>query len=107
MIRPPFGPAGRHRPELAGGHTACRNDVFNLMCARKSPPVATGGLGDSHFLNMAFVRSPRDSAYAIRSRISSSLNVSNNPAGIIESFDCFIDSMLLRSMDTDRPGSSM
>src|SRR5262249_32545944 len=61
----------------------------------------------SHFLNIAWVRSPRDRMYAIRSRISSSLNVSSNPAGIIDTFDGFIDAMLLRFTFTVEPGSSM
>ena len=56
--------------------------------AHGSPWAATPDRhGRPYFLNMAWVRSPRDRMYAIRSRISSSLNVSSSPAGIIDSFD--------------------
>ena len=45
--------------------------------------------------------------YAIRSNTSSSLNVSSNPVGIIESFDGRMESISLRSTFTVEPGSSM
>src|SRR5262249_40935469 len=46
--------------------------------------------------NILSPRLPRDSRYAIKSRISSSLNVSRRLAGIIDTFDGSIDSTCLR-----------
>ena len=40
-----------------------------------------------HFWNILWLRSPRDSTYAIRSRTSSSRKESSNPVGIADTLD--------------------
>src|SRR5205807_8635726 len=62
---------------------------------------------EDHFRNILWPRSPRESKYAARSRISSSLNVSSSPVGIIDTFDFSTDSTRLWLTFTRPFGSSI
>ena len=103
------------------GHRGDRGNrafVFSASSCSKEPtsvvecpafwlrPKAALGV-QSHFPNIALDRSPRESRYAIRSRISPSLNVSSKPSGIIDTGDRSIDSTLCELTRAIPPGSSM